>query len=59
MYIKILNHKQVETCIDLKLNIRYLIQRLIEFESKTLIDRTDKPRFKQLVKKLVTHIELK
>ena len=29
-------HKQVEKCMDLKLDIRYLIQRLIELESKKL-----------------------
>ena len=53
------SHKQVDKCMDLKLDIRYLIQRLIELESKNLIDNSDKPRLKVLVKKLVTHIGLK
>ena len=52
-------HKQVEKCIDLKLDIRYLIQRLIDLESKKIIDSNDKHRLKVLVKKLVTHIGLK
>ena len=52
-------HKQVEKCIDLKLDIRHLIQRLIDLESKKIIDSNDKLRSKVLVKKLVTHIGLK
>ena len=41
-------HKQAEMCVD----IRYFLQRLIELESKNLIDRTDKLRLKVLVKKI-------
>ena len=49
-------HKQVERCIDLKLDTRYLIQRLINIKSKNLVDDAEKSRLTSLIKKLVSHV---